>query len=198
MQVANGAGWLVQYYLKKGQINSARHLADLVGEVYSYTGLATKAQFLEDTGDYTGAFEWFLKILERYDDMGPVVAFCNRYKAKTGDAHFDEELQKRMGNLFPNGIEKVTIDDFRSAPTDGVLINGENDLVRAAGLKQGDVLVALDGIRVHSFAQYSYEREMNAAPEMDLIVWQGTGYHEIKASPPGHRFGVDFGDYVAK
>jgi tetratricopeptide (TPR) repeat protein len=196
VQVANGADWLVQYYLKKGQIDSARHLADLVGEVYSYTGLTTKAQFLEDTGDYAGAFEWFLKIQERYDDMGPVVAFCNRYKAKTGDARFDDELQKRMGNPFPNGIEKVTINDFRSAPADGVLINGENGLIRAAGLKQGDVIVALDGIRVHSFEQYSYEREVNTAPEMDLIVWQGNGYHEVKASPPGHRFGVDFDDYV--
>ncbi len=198
VQVANGAGWLVQFYLKKGQVDAARHLADLVGEVYSYTGLATKAQFLEDTGDSAGAFEWFLKIQERYNDMGPVVAFCARYKAKTGDTRFDEELQKSMGGLFPNGIEKVTIGDFRSAPVDGVLIQGENELIRAAGLRQGDVIVALDGVRVHSFAQYSYEREMNTAPEMDLIVWQGNGFREIKASPPDRRFGVDFGDYMVR
>ena len=29
-------------------------------------------------------------------------------------------------------------------------------------------------------------------PELDLTVWQGDGYHQIKASPPNHLFGVDF------
>jgi tetratricopeptide (TPR) repeat protein len=198
VQVANGANWLVQYYLKKGQIESARRLADFAGEVYSYSGLATKAQFLEDTGDYNGAFEWFSKIEERYNDSGPVVAFCNRYKDKTGDTRFDGELQKRIGNLFPKGIEKVSIDDFQSPPADGVLIQQENDLVRAAGLKSGDVIVVINGIRVHNFAQYSYERERITNSELDLIVWQNDNYGEIKASPPNHRFGVDFGDYVAK
>lgn len=198
VQVANGANWLVQYYLKKGEINSARRLADLAGEVYSYTGLLTKARFLEDTGDYAGAFEWFWKIQERYNDPGPVVAFCRRYKAKTGNTQFDEELQKRLGNLFPDGIKKVTIDDFHSAPRDGVLIDGEDGLTRAAGLASGDVIVALDGIRVHNFAQYGFEREIHSAPEMDLIVWQDTYYREVKASPPNHRFGVNFSDYVAR
>jgi len=64
-----------------------------------------------------------------------------------------------------------------------------------AGLKQGDVIVAIDGIRAHNFAQYSYVRDSKQSPELDLIVWQGSAYREIKASPPNHRFGVDFGDY---
>jgi tetratricopeptide (TPR) repeat protein len=197
VQVANGAGWLVQYYLKNGRTNDASRLADFAGEVYSYSGLATKAQFLEDIGDYDGAFEWFWKIQDRYNDSGPLAAFCNRYKTKTGDTRFENELQRRMGNLFPNGIEKVSLGNFRSAPRDGVSINGENDLIRNVGMKSGDVIVAINGIRVHNFAQYSFEREMGP-PEMDLIVWQGDAYHEIKASPPNHRFGVDFGDYSLK
>lgn len=197
VQVANGAGWLVQYYLKNGRTNDASHLADFVGGVYSYSGLATKAQFLEDIGDYDGAFEWFLKIQDRYNDSGPVTAFCNRYKIKTGDARFENELQRRMGNLFPKGIEKASIGNFRSAPRDGVSINGENDLIRNSGMKSGDVIVAINGIRVHNFAQYSFEREMGPS-EMDLIVWQGDAYHEIKANPPNHRFGVDFSDYSSK
>ncbi len=46
--------------------------------------------------------------------------------------------------------------------------------------------------------QYGYGRESSANPEMDLVVWQGQEYHEIKASPPNHRFGVSFVDYVPR
>ena len=57
------------------------------------------------------------------------------------------------------------------------------------------MIVALNGTRTHTCAQYSCVCDLLAGPEMDLIVWQGGGYHEIKASPPNHLFGVDFGDY---
>jgi len=40
-----------------------------------------------------------------------------------------------------------------------------------------------------------YVRGLLAGPEMTFIVWQGSGYHEVKASRQNHKFGVDFGDY---
>jgi hypothetical protein len=88
--------------------------------------------------------------------------------------------------------------DFNSAPGDGVLVKTENNLITAAGMNQGDVIVALDGVRVHNFQQYDFERAGSADPVMDLIVWHGHAYHEAQASPPSHRFGVDFGDYPPK
>ena len=57
------------------------------------------------------------------------------------------------------------------------------------------MIVAIDGIRVHTFAQYSYVRDSQTIGELDLIVWQGDAYREIKSSPPNRRFGVTFGDY---
>lgn len=195
VRVANHAEWRVRYYLKKGQTDKAREIADFAGEVYSFRGLAAKGVFMEATTNYDGAFEWFAKIEERYDDATPLINFCLRYKALTGDTRFDPELQKRMKTLFPKGMEKVALNDFHAAPTDGVAIRQQNELLLSAGLKQGDVIVALNGIRVHTFAQYSYIRDSQEAPELDLIVWQGNAYHEIKSSPPNRRFGVDFGDY---
>jgi S1-C subfamily serine protease len=65
-------------------------------------------------------------------------------------------------------------------------------------MKTGDIIVAVNGIRVHNFAQYGCGRETGMTPEMTLIIWQGNQYHEIKASPPNHRFGADMGDYPAK
>jgi tetratricopeptide (TPR) repeat protein len=192
------ASWLIKYYLKNSRTNDASREADFGGEVYSSVGLQAKAEFLEATGDYTGAFQWFSNIEERYDESGPLLAFCLRYKAKTGDTRYDDEARKRMSKFFPKGIEKVSLTDFHSPPKDGVLIREATDLARAAGLKVGDVIVAVYGIRVHNFAQYDYGRDTIADPELDLIVWQGDGYHEIKARPPNHRFGGDFGDYVPR
>ena len=195
VSVANHAEWRVRYYLKKGQTDKARAIADFAGEVYSSRGLAAKAVFMETTSNYDGALEWFAKIEERYDNSNPLIEFCQRYKKLTGDTRFDAELQKRIPKLFPKGMEKVSLGDFHDEPNDGVLIQGKSDLLRAAGLKPGNVIVAIDGVRVHTFEQYCYVRESQDTPELDLIVWQGTAYHEIKSSPPNHRFGVEFGDY---
>jgi hypothetical protein len=195
VSVANHAEWRVRYYLKKGQTDKAREIADFAGEVYSAGGLAAKAVFMETTSNYDGAFEWFAKIEERYDNPNRLIDFCQRYKKLTGDTRFDAELQKRIPKLFPKGMEKVALGDFHEEPADGVLIQGQNDLLRSAGLKQGNVIVALNGIRVRNFEQYCYVRESLGTPELVLIVWQGHIYHEIKSSPPNHRFGVDFGDY---
>jgi hypothetical protein len=191
------ASWMIKYYLKKGRVEDARKEADFAADVYSARGLEAKAEFLEATGDYDGAFEWYVKNEERYDESGPVIDFCLRYKNKTGDSKFDTQLQQRMAKVFPQGIEKAALADFKSAPADGVLIEGENDIIQAAGLKRGDVIVTINGVRVHNFTQYRFERDSAAISEMDLIVWQGNGYREITANPPHHLFGVDFGNYPA-
>ncbi len=196
VSVASHAPWLVKYYLQQGRTNDARRVADFAGEVYSFSGLEAKAQFLEATKDYAGAFQWYANIEERYEDSGPVVAFCLRYKSKTGDPRFDGEIQKRATKVFPHGIEKAGLADFSGAPADGVWFKAESDLLKAAGLKQGDVIVAAYGVRVHNVAQYNYQRDNSSDPELDLVVWQGDGYHEIKASPPNHRFGVEIGNYA--
>jgi tetratricopeptide (TPR) repeat protein len=195
VRVSNEAYWRVQYYLKKGQIEKARQIADEGGEVYSEVGLEAKASFLEKTTNYDDAFEWFAKIEERYNNSGPLIAFCERYKNLTGDTRFEPELTKRVKKLFPNGMEKVSLVDFHGPPTDGVSILQQNESLTAAGLRIGDVIVALNSTRTHTFNQYVFIRDALTGPELDLIVWQGSGYHEIKASPPNHKFGVDFGDY---
>jgi tetratricopeptide (TPR) repeat protein len=198
VRVSNHAYWRVKYYLKKGQIKKARRIADEGGEIYSGVGLEAKAFFLEGTTNYTDAFEWYARIQERYNDSKPLILFCERYKTLTGDTRFEPELKKWMKKVFPNGTENVSLADLQGAPTDGVLIQQQNKLVTAAGLRSGDVIVALNGTRTHTLVQYLYVRESLTGPEMDLIVWQGSSYHEIKANPPNHLFGVNFNDYQAQ
>jgi hypothetical protein len=196
IRVANLAIWRVNYYLKKGNTEKARQVADFAAEVYSHMGLQAKANFLEATGDYDGAFDYCAKIEERYQDSGALVDFCQRYKAKTGNNRFEGELQKRIEAYFPDGMEKVEFKDFQAPPTDGATFGQQNGLMTAAGLKRGNVIVAINGIRVHTFKQYTFARGLKSSPEMDLVVWQGDAYREVKASPPNHLFGVPMGDYL--
>ncbi len=196
VHAASYAGWMIRYYLKQGNKDKARDLAEMAGAVYSYNGLEAKAQFLEETGDMTGAFEWYQRIEDRYGRSGPVMMFCARYKAKTGDARYDNELQRRMSSLFPSGLTAAKLADFSTAPTDGVIVREENNLTREAGINAGDIIVAAQGIRVHNIEQYMYARETLTDPQLTLIVWKRGTYREIRSSPPEHRFNVDFGTYT--
>jgi tetratricopeptide (TPR) repeat protein len=198
VRVSNHSRWRVWYYLKKGKTEKARQIADEAAEVYSANGLEAKANFLEATTNYDDAFEWFAKIEERYNQSTPVLEFCLRQMARTNDQRFAKEVEKRIKTLFPNGMEKVAVQDLHGPPKDGVLVMEENDLLKAAGLKKGDVIVAVYGVRVHHMRQYAYGRELKQTPELELIVWRGDGYREFKPNPPHHRFGVDFRDYVAQ
>ncbi len=192
--VANQLNWLMHYYLRKNREEDARRVADFAGEVYSYSGLFTKADFFESTGHYKDAFEWYSKIKERYNDSRPVINFGYRHKDQTGDGTY---LASQADQYFPKGMEPVSLESFKAPPADGVVLNGNSELLQQAGMKGGDVVVAISGIRVHNKDQYSFERDLLTTPELDLIVWQGKGYHEIKASPPKHLFGVEIGNYQA-
>jgi len=195
---AGHSSWLINYYQRKGMTSKAMALADQAADVYSYSGLEAKAELLESLGKYAEAWEYFLKIEERYNRSEALMAFVARYKAKTADGRYDQELQNRLKSLFPSGLEKVSFQDFKAPPSDGVIINEENKLVSDAGLKRGDIIVAVNRIRVHTFKQYSYAREVTATPDLALIVWQKDHYAEIKASPPRHRFNAAFASYNGK
>jgi tetratricopeptide (TPR) repeat protein len=182
------ASYLIKYYVKTGQTKQASELADSAAETYSSVGLQAKAEFLESTGNYPEALEYFKKIEERYDTSTELMLFCQRYKAKTGKTHYDSLFESRIKSLFPKGIEHVALKDFTAAPTDGAVIASTNDRTAQAGLMKGSIIVAVYGIRVHTFIQYSYARDTSKDPQMDLIVWQDNKYTQLKASPPEHRF----------
>lgn len=198
VRASNYALWMVRYYLKHNNTDRAAQIASEAGMVYSFRGLEAQAVFFEETSNFNAAVDWFSKIEERYNDSTPLLDFCLRHKESTGDRRFDPELEKRMDKVFPKGLQKVAVADFKSPPADGVLLNGQSALMDSAGLKKGDVIVAVHGVQVHNIMQYAYERSATDTPEMELIVWQGDAYREIKSSPPNHKFGVGILNYPEK
>ncbi len=167
--------------------------------MYSAYGLESKGIYFELTGDYPEAFSWFAKIEDRYDESEEMIAFCYRYKKNVGDTRFDGEFNKRIARLFPKGLENAGLNDFTTRPADGVRINRANNNVIEAGMNEGDVIVAVNGIRVHNLKQYYCARWLSMDPELSLIVWRRK-YSEIKANVPNHSFGygADFADYGSR
>jgi hypothetical protein len=194
VNASDEAEWLVHYYLDHKQVRKAEKLANMAGEVYSGTGLAVRAYFLEATHDYAGAEAWYRKIIDRYNDANPLMSFFIRYKAATGDTRYDDELKRRSAELFPKGIEHVRLDEFKGPPVDGTFIRQANQLTWDAGMNAGYIIVAVNGIRAHTFDQYVFGRDLMSGP-FKLIVWDGKQYREVTANPPSHRFDVDMDDY---
>ena len=194
VRMSLNCNWLVRYYFQKGEKAKAEALADRAAEVYSNAGLRAKADLMELEENYDEAFKYFLQIEQRYKQSGPLVGFCVRFKAKTGSYRFDDFIETRIKTLFPHGLEKVALSRFKSPPHQGVLIGGDNDALKQAGLKKGDVIVALDGLAVYDMTQYQYVRTRTNGP-MDLIVWNGNQYTTANANPSNRLFGVQFLDY---
>jgi tetratricopeptide (TPR) repeat protein len=196
--VSHRVGWMISYYLENGNQKRAKELADFGGEVYSSGGLLAKAGYYEQLEQYQSAFEWYIKNEDRYGHWRSLVNFCLRYRTKTDDNRFHSEVEKRVSKIFPKGFRKVTLDDYSAPPKFAVSINEDSDLLREVGLKKGDVIVAVDGIAVNGILQYSYIRDANDSPQLDLIVWDGNQFREVNASPPNRRFKANFDDYRAE
>jgi tetratricopeptide (TPR) repeat protein len=194
--MASEASLMIKYYLKNGQTARAARVADEAGNVYSADGLEAKAQFLEAMGKYAEALDYYKKLEERYQRFDQLVSFCKRYKTTTGRTDYDEIAARRTRSVFPEGMEQVSLKNFGNAPKDGMFVDGENAATARAGLHRGDVIVALNGIRVHSKDQYVFVRGLGDEPQLNLIVWQGKQYREIKATPPKRTFGVNLPTYA--
>jgi tetratricopeptide (TPR) repeat protein len=192
--VSNGIRWLVDYDYDHGQVDKAMALAKDAAEVYSSRGLATMMHLLERMGRLGDAEEYGQKIMERYNEPGALGAFYKRHADK-GEAGFQTKLDDLTTTEFPQGLKKVALASFSGPPSLGMIFTSTSDSMRANGIAAGQVIVALDGYEVQSQAQYTFVRSLSDSPEMEIILWDGQIYREIKANRPGRLFGVGMQDY---
>ncbi len=200
VRVANNALWLVKYLQGKGDAATAEQVAADAAETFSYGGLEARIWLYEATGNWNGALDYAKKCDERYNE-GKLVeetALLARMK-KSAPQYVDEaRYNELIGSVFPGGLQEVTVDSFSGPPQKGVAIRETSPFLEGKGLKQGMVIVALDGYRTENFSQYGLVRSLTADPKMKIIVWDGQRYAELTPEVDGRRFGVDMGDYVAR
>ncbi|HEX3716349.1 MAG TPA: hypothetical protein VH595_00130 [Verrucomicrobiae bacterium] len=198
VSLANLAPMRVTYYLATGQKQKAKEVADFAAGVYSSNGLEAKGEYLEKTGDLSGAFDWFGKIEERYNNIIPLLEFCCRHVGSTGDADLDKNIVNRLA-AWSKGREKVTLSDFSAPPTDGVSLYNVRPALAALSVNDGDVIVAERGFRVHNVNDLAITRDIDRSTEMKIIYWHRNGYREITVTlDSGHRLGSLIYNYVPR
>ena len=89
--------------------------------------------------------------------------------------------------MFPQGLQKVTAADFAAgaAPDRGLIVEGPNDRFAAAGVREGDLLVAADGYRVRDYNQWRVATGFSRDPAMSFVVYREGRYTSVSGRFPG-------------
>lgn len=188
--VANRVQWLVEYYFQVGQIDEARAVAAMAGEVYSHQGIETYSWFLEQNGEYDAAEAELLKLVERYDSPAELSRFYARRAIADPDSSYAEKLRAQEAAIFPNGRHQVVLSDFAGEPTRGIGFAGNSDIMRQNGLAPTDIVVAVDGWRVENEQQYLFARDLETGPQFSLIIYRDGKYQEMPVTADQRRLRV--------
>lgn len=196
---ANVSQWIVQYLYAKGDKALATKIATEAAEVYSARGLSTYAWLMEQEGRWDDALKTCRDIDERYNEGDPCeeLACLIRQRMSSPQIAESDRYREVLAKVFPQGLQKVDMSAFSSAPQRGVLINGNSASLRAMGLRNRNIIVAFNGYRTDTAAQYLVIRELDRDPHLRLIVWNGKEYREHEGNVPKKRLGVDVLDYRA-
>ncbi len=196
--MANRSLPLIKYLYEKGDVSKATQVAEDAAEVYSYAGLEAYIWLLERQGKWKEALETARKVDARYNNNKSTAETSCLVRLNEVDPRLAAAngYERKVASIFPRGMKKVALADFKSAPKKGVLIDGSSSRMVPFGLSRDMVVVALNGIQTDTLAQYMLVRELSADPQMSLIVWDGTGYRLSEGSLPGRRFGVEMVDYA--
>jgi tetratricopeptide (TPR) repeat protein len=185
------AAILVHYYLDKKQPAKAKAAAEYGAKVYSYVGLGGMVDFCIRTGDAEGAVEWAKKTEERYNNNGLLMLACASFPQLANEHGYPAHIRE----LFPNGMNKVTLDFFKGEPAGGAVFVENSRLLKSNGLTDRDVVVVAQGYLVENDMQYIFARDLNPGLSFKLIVWDGSSYREVEAIAPQRRFGVELAPY---
>ena len=191
------AGLLINYYLDKAQTEKARKLADEAGEVYSERGLVAKSWFHERLGELTESHAWLVKNEERYGETGALICFCQRQAANSIGTPMESVILDTLERLRPKHLKQVKLADCKGPPIDGVEFRLTTPITKLFGLGEGDVIVAVYGYQVHKVREYERLRDTQLRPDLDLIVWDGKTYREVKCDLADKDFEAPFSDYKA-
>jgi hypothetical protein len=195
VEVSNHMEWLVRYYHEHHDDREALAVARDAADTGSSFGLTTLAKLLEELDRVEEAEELFQRNRERYDHVGPLIAFYFRLGRVQGLPRYQQKLADTAEELFPGGLTDYFEADNDTPPRDGVLINSDSDLLRRSGLNPGDIVVALDGFRVRNWAQYETVREFTSSPDIRLVVWRVNRYVPVEATVRDRRFQVEMINY---
>lgn len=194
---AHESRWLVGYYFDRRRSDKAAAVARAAADTGSAAGLFVLASLLEKSGRLSEAEEQYRQILDRYRDADALVGFYHR-RLQAGDAASEPKLRAALALALPAGLEPFARGSLPAPPTDGVVVRKENDNTKRWGLHWGDVIVALDGYRVHDRRSYDVVNSLSLGPRLRLVVWHDGRYADVAAELWDRRFRVDMQDLAPR
>ncbi len=175
--VANKSEWLVFYYYHSGEKEKALEVAEAGAAVGSYSGFHTMAQLCEKIGDLKGTEKYYRKIAERYGDPTTLIRF---FQSNPQKASFKSKRDELIHALFPEGLQTITLNEATGAPKVGLVFVKSERWMSQYGLKQGDIIIAVNGYRIQNKEQFlAAGVYKNKAFYSKMIVWENGRYHEV-------------------
>jgi hypothetical protein len=150
-------------------------VADRAADVASFTGLTTRANLHDWRGELDAAERLHRRAWRRYDNPHELLAFYLRHHRQGADV--DELMHK----IFPAGMTRMTTAASGVPPVDGIVVVVAGIAGAEEGIRPGDVVTAVDGIRVRNVPQYRVARGASASDTMRMTVWRGGAYLEVPA-----------------
>jgi tetratricopeptide (TPR) repeat protein len=192
VHLSNVVGWLVDYYYDHDRKADAYKVAEMAADVYSARGLVTMAKLYERDARLSDAESYFRKQAERYEDWEDITQFYTRHP---NEPKFKDALETVAAKLFPDGRQGLDTATGQNAPAAGVLLTAASKTTDSLGLQKGDVIVAINGVRIRNKGQYYYQMDTSPSPKIDLIVWSHGNYCLATANLPDHRLGAQIQNF---
>lgn len=177
--LASKAPTMVAYHLSQGNTARAGEIAACAAEVYSHRGLSSMVFYLQMTGKPRDAIAWAAKIKERYDNPVPFAAACWHEHLKHGDAWAKKQAEPLIQEIFPRGMEALQ-DGPMDLPAQAVAVDKPSPSAKQIGLKEGAIIVAVDGWRVENTRQYDFLRQMQPAGPIRWTLWTDAGFKTVE------------------
>jgi hypothetical protein len=190
--LSNNLCWLAKHYYGLGRRDDAFKVAEMAADIYSSAGLRTLGTLFECDNQLQRAEEYFEKIAKRYDSWGDLALFYGRHRRD--QPAFDTGFNRLMPKIFPKGQERVDVTTLSGLPTDGVVLTGTSQISTQAGMKVGDVIVAINGVRVRNSKQYYYLLDSANSPRTEVGFCSGREYRSVVIDLPEKRIGATITD----
>lgn len=193
---SNRSEWLVSYYVRRGKLAQAEAVALQAAETYSQAGLEIAARLFERTKRFDEAEEFYRREADRYGAADALAGFYHRMARGRRQAAYEQQLQRSLAQLFPDGLRRYDAAGYKIPPKQGVYLYGRSDAATRAGVQEGDVVIALDGWRVDNPKQYSTVRAFVEDAPLELTIWRdGQGVIRRSGTFKNRLMGIELRPY---
>ncbi len=173
VHLSNHVRWLAIYYLEHGRRERALELGRRAADTGSATGLATHAEILEKVGRLPEAERLLRHVADRYEDQGPWIELLLRHQDREG---FRKALAALRAEAFPKGALPARMEDLQSGAPPGPRVRQSPS---RSPIQGGDVILAVDGVRVENLKQLRLQRRLASEPQARLLIRRGSSVTEV-------------------